>query len=96
MASEKRFPSDANKKKEDAINPPEPKNEPVKKEVVVEGKKEDIVQVQYSLDNAHVLKGAWSLGKGLNSVSKAVWDSVKDAPSIKKLLADGSAKVVSK
>ena len=85
--AKKRFPSPANQDKnakpaaKAALGPlPE----------AVSASKQAVVQVEYKKENNHILGiGAHAIAKGVNTLSKAVWEEAQKHPSVKKLIADG-------
>lgn len=94
MAKDNRFPSPANQNKRTHVvaNTEEPKSAPV-----VEGKKQNLVQLEYKLENNHFLNpvsNVHSLAKGINHIPAHIWKAAKDHPATKKLMADGHLVVV--
>lgn len=83
MAKGNRFPSEANKKKSGAEL--KDKSNPEK----VEGKSQDLVQVEYKKDNHLFIDHVWALRKGVNHLPKEVWEKFKDHPSAVQLSKDG-------
>lgn len=81
MAKEKRFPSDANKSKA--------KSAVKEADSVVEGSKQELVKVEYTKDNHHVLQGVHALRKGVNHLPKEIWVEAKKHPSVIKMIEVG-------
>ncbi len=87
--AKKRFPSDANKSKEELKAPKSQADAPSAPEKVVEGKKLELVKLSYKLKNHHLLNHVVALHPGENHVCKLVWEKAKSQPAIQRLLKDG-------
>lgn len=85
MAKNNRFPSNANKQKKQA------EKKPAAPEAVkaVEGKKVELVEVEYKKENHHVLDHVHALRKGKNHLPKEVWEKAKAHPVNAALIKEG-------
>lgn len=84
MAKTNRFPSEANVPKtgkKAALA--------VADEKAIEGKAQDLVQVEYKLENNHILEGVHALAKGVNHVPAHVWQKFSSHPAIMSMVKAG-------